>query len=247
MLRQIWRKFRAIRSLSPAITGVVIFIIVAGCHNDKDSGFNEGSSEKTVSLTFELVLNPLVYQNSAWGDPPQIAIWLRNQADQSIRTVTVTYRTAACDWIGKIECSVALPYWVTFYNKQTQTKGPPTWDSPLPDAVTCATPKAELIKGIEVSGGTRWEYFIEVNVSGDFNLNFPRFSSDGVSDTYGNGQPSLVYHGWIDSAKGSITQPQLLGRTDQYAPVDNIINDMEGITTAAKLLNKIYVSCRVKQ
>src|SRR4030042_3197604 len=67
MLRQIWRKFRAIRSLSPAITGVVIFIIVAGCHNDKDSGFNEGSSEKTVSLTFELVLNPLVYQNSAWG------------------------------------------------------------------------------------------------------------------------------------------------------------------------------------
>jgi len=225
----------------------VIPLVVAGCYYDTDSGHEKDSGQETVVLTFELQLNPLVYQDSTWGDPPQIAIWLRNQADQSIHTVMVTYRTAVCDWIGKVECSVALPYWVTFYNRQTQTKGPPKWDSPLPDAITCATPKAELVKNIEVSRGTRWEYFIEVNASGDFNPSFPRFSRDGLSDTYGNGQPSLVYHGWIEAVEGSTNQPELLGRTDQYAPVDHIINDVEGITTAAKLLSKINVSCRKKQ
>lgn len=245
MLRQILRKFRAIRSLSLAIAGVVIPLVVAGCHYGADH--DKGGGQEIVSLTFWLQFNPLVYQNSTWGDPPQIAIWLRNQADQSIRIVTVTYRTAACDWIGKVECSVALPYWVTFYNRQTQTKGPPKWDSPLPDAITCATLKAELVKEIGVYRGTRWEYFIEVNVSGDFNPSFPRFSRDGLSDTYGNGQPSLVYHGWIEADKGSKSKPVLLGRTDQYEPVAHIINDVEGITTAKKLLDRIYVSCRRKQ
>jgi hypothetical protein len=203
--------------------------------------------EEMVLLAFHLELNPRVYQNSTWGDPPQIAVWLRNQADQSIRTVMVTYRTAVCDWIGKVECSVALPYWVTFYNRQTGTKGPPTWDNPVADALTCATPRASLITTIEVPRGTRWEIFVEVNVSGDFNRDFPNFSNEGFSDRYGNGQPSLVYRGFIDAVDGSTSQPQLWGRTDQYEPTDYIITDLDGITTASQLLQEVSVSCREKR
>jgi hypothetical protein len=199
----------------------------------------------TVSLAFQIKINQRVYQDSAWGEPPQMAIWLQNQEDNSIRTVMVTYRTAGCDWDGKVECSVALPYWVGFYNRQTGTTGPPTFEQPAPDAVTFATPIAQFTTNALVSEGSRWLYFVEINVSGDFNVDFPSFSEEGYSDRYGNGQPSIVYKGDIVAVDGAISQPVLLGRTDQYEPVSEVIEDVNGITTAANLLDSITVNCLI--
>ncbi len=226
---------------------ILAVIFAVSCHwNPCKQQAADDDNQGTVVLAFQLELNRQVYENSTWGDPPQLAIWLRNQADQSIRTVLVTYRTATCDWIGKVECSVALPYWVTFFNKQTGTQGPPRWDSPAADAVTCATPIASLAAAVEVPRGTRWRYFVEINVSGDFNISFPSFSAEGFSDRYGNGQPSLVYHGYIEATDGSASWPELLGRTEQYEPVDYLIAELEGITSAKNLLKKVYVSCKEK-
>lgn len=235
------------KNLPFALLSILVVVCVGGCRWDSGSKAAQGNrKQEAVLLTFQLELNPQVYQDSTWGDPPQLALWLRNQADRSIRTVLVTYRTAVCDWIGKVECSVALPYWVTFYNQQTGTHGPPTWDRPVADALTCASPKASLATAIEVPRGTRWEVFVEVNVSGDFNRDFPSFSKEGFSDRYGNGQPSLVYHGYIEATDGSTCQPELLGRTDQYEPTDHIVTEVDGITTAGQLLKRVNVSCREK-
>ena len=235
------------KSLPSALLSILAVIALGGCHRTPGSqAAREEPEQEVVLLSFQLELNPRVYQDSTWGDPPQLAIWLRNLDDGSIRTVLVTYRTAACDWIGKVECSVALPYWVGFYNRQTGTQGPPKWDSPVADAVTCATPKASLVTAVEVARGTRWEVFVEVNVSGDFNTDFPKFSDEGFSDRYGNGQPSLVYHGSIEAAVGSTCRPELLGRTDQYEPIDYLITDLEGITTARTLFKTVFVSCTKK-
>jgi hypothetical protein len=85
---------------------------------------------------------------------------------------------------------------------------------------------------------------VEVNVSGDFNVNFPSLSNEGFTDTYGNGQPSLVYRGYIEAIDGSTAQPELWGRTDQYEPTGRIITDLNGITTASQILQKVFVSCR---
>lgn len=227
---------------------IVLAVIASGsCRRTTGSqGVREEPGQEVVLLSFQLELNQVVYQDSAWGDPPQLAIWLRNQDNGSIRMVMVTYRTAACDWDGKVECSVALPYWVSFYNQQTGTQGPPKWDSPVPDAVTCATPKALLVTAVEVARGTRWDVFVEVNVSGDFNVDFPRLSSEGFSDRYGNGQPSLVYRGSIEATVGSTCRPELIGRTDQYEPIDHLITDLKGIAMAKELLKTIFVSCTAK-
>ncbi len=237
------------KNLLFALLNIIVFVCLGSCRWNSGSKAAQGKHQQgeTVLLTFQLELNSQVYQDSTWGDPPQIAIWMRNQTDQSIRTVMVTYRTATCDWIGKVECSVALPYWVTFYNRQTGTKGPPTWDNAVADALTCATPRASLSTAIEVPRGTRWEVFVEVNVSGDFNRDFPSFSNEGFSDRYGNGQPSLVYRGFIEATDSSTSQPELLGRTDQYEPTDHIITDLDGITTALELLQGVSVSCREKR
>jgi hypothetical protein len=219
--------------------------MIAGC-TGVSSAPKGRDTEDAVTLTFRLALNPRVYQDSLWADPPQLAIWLVNEAEGSIRTVRVTHRTAAGDWAGKVECSVALPYWVSFYNRQTGTHGPPTWDHPAVDAVTCATPRAELAADVHVPRGSKWTYFIEVNVSGDFNAAFPRMSDAGETDRYGNGQPSLVYRGRIDAVDGAVDHPQLIGHTHQHLPLDEIDEDLTGITTAKDLLREITVSCTAR-
>ncbi|MBN1360567.1 MAG: hypothetical protein JW993_08245 [Sedimentisphaerales bacterium] len=198
---------------------------------------------RTVTLTFELELNPRVYEDSLWGDPPQVALWLENEDDGDIRMVRVTHRTAACDWEGKVECCVALPYWMSFYNRQTGAPAGPTWQNPAVNAITCATPRTQLVADIELPRGTRWKCFVEVNVSGDFNVAFPRFSQAGISDTYGNGQPSLVYRSRIEAIPGTTSRPELIGRTDQYDPVDDLSDDLQGITTARDLIRRVEVSC----
>jgi len=196
-----------------------------------------------VTLVFQIELNQQVYENSTWGDPPQLAVWLQDEENQGIRTVAVTHRTGACDWEGKVECSVALPCWVTFYNQETGTQGPPTWDHPAADAITCATPRAKLSAAARVPRATRWEYFVEVNVSGDYSVHFPHMSEDGLSDRYGNGQPSVVYRGSIEAIEGTTSRPELWGRTDQHLPVSEVITDVDQITTARELLRTIAVSC----
>ena len=96
-------------------------------------------------LTFSLELNQKVYEYSDWGEPPQFAIWLEDADSSRIRTIWVTYRTGTGDWKGKVECPVALPYWVSRYNKETATSGPPTFFEPVIDAITGATPKQDII------------------------------------------------------------------------------------------------------
>lgn len=207
---------------------------------------NQARKEQThaVDLTLQIALNKQLYQDSRYGNPPQLAIWLENQEDHSIRTVMVTYRMGACDWNGKVECGVALPYWVGFYNRQTGTTGPPTREHPAPDAITYATPKDQLTIRTRVPENSRWSCFIEVNVSGDFNADFPALSGDGRKDRNGNGQPSVVYRGTIEAVGGAISRPAVLGHTDQYEPVAQLTESTEGITTALELLKTITVSCR---
>jgi hypothetical protein len=218
-------------------------LVAAGCGQSPTVGASGDSPPGLVTLTFRLALNTRVYQDSMWGDPPQLAIWMRSPQDQDVRMVAVTYRTAAGDWEGKVACPVALPHWVACYNRQTGTVRPPTWDHPAPDGITCATPRAELVRTVRVPAGTRWEYFVEVNASGDFNSDYPRMSEEGLSDTYGNGQPSLVYAGTIDAVPGAASQPELVGHTDQYKPIHQITDDLGKITTARELLRSVQVSC----
>jgi hypothetical protein len=198
----------------------------------------------SVDVIFQIELNQQVYQATTYGHPPQMAIWLENQENHRIRTIMVTYRMGSCDWGGQIQRAIALPYWVGFYNRQTGTSGPPTRENPAPDAITYATPKSRLIIHASVPKGSKWNYFIEVNVSGDFNAGFPKQSKDGRADREGNGQPSLVYGGVIKAIPGAESQPAVLGRTDQYQPVAQLVENIEGMTTALELLETITVSCR---
>ena len=229
------------RGLRFAVAGVLIALSVGSCHDGDMREHADGPTSETVTLVFEIELDRQVYENSAWGDPPQMAVWLQDEAAAEIRTVAVTHRTGAGDWQGKVECAVALPAWVGFYNRETGTQGPPTWEHPAPDAVTCATPRAKLDAAIQVPRDTRWAYFVEANVSGDYSAQFPRMSEDGRSDRYGNGQPSIIYRGSIEAIAGATGEPELWGRTDQYVALGTVSTDLVPITTAQRLLRSVKV------
>ncbi len=197
-------------------------------------------------LNFTLTLNPDIYKATNYGEPPQIAIWLEKPDSGIVRTVWVTRRIGKSDWNGKVECLTALPYWVNCYNIETETEGPPTSFNPLSDVITGATPKKELVAKTGVLPGSFWNYYIEVNVSADYNKTFPAMLDDAWPDPDGNGQPSLVYKGAIEAVDGAYDIPLLVGRTEQWDSTDTLNSDLSGITNAKDIISSLKVTCTGK-
>jgi hypothetical protein len=205
--------------------------------------YSQQLSTEQVSLKFDLKLNPDIYTKSYYKKPPQFAIWLQEVPKGTIHTVWVTSKTGIGDWGKNVVRTVSLPLWVSRWNLVTKSRSYPTPENPVINSVTGATPKLDFTVETIVPAKKLWNYFIEVNVSGDYNDAFPVTQKDGKRDRQGNGQPSIIYRGVITSSLGIQSSPKLIGRTDQLQNVRYIINDLEGITTAKDLFSKIEVSC----
>ena len=208
------------------------------------SGYGQNVDEK-VTLVFSFHQERDIYDRSTFGEPPQFAVWLEEQESQNVQTLFVTYKTGTGEFEGKIECPVSLPIWIGVFRKETGRDDFPIPWEPFYDAVTGATPKNEEVKiSAEVQKNISWNYFIEMNVAGDYNKTCPYISSKKQIDDYGNGQPSLVYKGEIISKIGEISKPALIGRSEQYYFTTEINPDLEGIDSAKEVFLKITVSCQ---
>jgi len=234
-------KFGYFFVLSLLFVGGFIFLNVVGC-SDKVVA-EKANDVGTAVLRFSLELDPEVYSRSRYKKPPQFAVWLEDKSHGIVRTVWVTEKTGSCEWGGNIVRPVSLPYWVGRWNLETQSKGDPAPGNSVIDAVTGATPKVTFIAEAVVPGGSVWDYFIEINVSGDFNDAFAAKHDNGDKDRHGNGQPSLIYQGKITALDGRKDSPELVGRTEQLQSVKNIISDLQGITTAKEVLLGFQVLC----
>jgi len=225
------------------VLSVVVFIILLGLLSCADTGGRRGAGEPVV-LSFSFTVNEEICRLNKYKRTPQFAIWVEDVKTGEIRTVCVTAKTAKGKWGGKTTRPVSLPYWVSRWNVETGSRGDPTADQPAVDAVTCATPQAKFERQITLPRGGRWRCFIEVNVSGDHNEHFPEKTADGRRDMHSNGQPSIVYSAEIRAIGGKTAKPVLLGRTDQFEPAKDLSKDLLQITTAAKLLCDITITCR---
>ena len=137
----------------------VIFVLIFGCREKYDQ-----VEEKIVPVItsdsalveFSFSINKETYLYSIYGEPPQIAIWLENKDSTYYKTAWVTHRAVKNDWVGKVECLVALPYWD--FKRRGENK------KIMPDAVTTATPKeGHTVRKVRVAPGSRWTFYIEVN------------------------------------------------------------------------------------
>lgn len=199
-----------------------------------------------VAILFEIVQNQEIYDQSVFGEPPQLGIWLENEATGEVRTVFVTEKLGKGSFYGKAGVPVALPAWVSAFRSETGRSDFPTLRNPVVDGTTGPTEQNPLIKkSVIVGRGSDWKYYIEVNVAGDYNQAFPSFRDDGSPDPDENGQPSLIYVGKIAAHPGEYSEPVLIGRTEQLFFSSVINTDLTGIDSAAKLLSLIKVSCMV--
>jgi hypothetical protein len=231
-------KHYQITAIAAAILSIGLLLpLLTGCGQS-------GTGSKQVEIEFSMDVDRDVYKYSNYGEPPQLAIWLEQPETGKIRTVWVARRSGRRLWKGKVECPTALPYWESRHNKEKSAYRQRGLLERLVDAISGATPKGGTFKArVELPLGSKWEYYIEMNVSGDYNYDFPSCLEDGTPDPEGNGQPSLIYKGIIKATPGNSCIPELIGRTDQWIAVDHIIEDLKGITNAKKVLSNINVSC----
>ncbi len=219
---------------------IFVVLLFMSCSNDIEPVLTWKDSTQ-ANLRFDIRLNPDMYRLSNFGEPPQMALWLENEGGSEIRTLWVSNRLAKGLWVGKVVCPTALPYWISRRNKETGGTLP-SYLKPLPDGITGATPRKKISIFAQVPTGAEWRYFLELNVAGDFNETFPANLANGEPDRDGNGQPSLVYSGRIAVDTRSLGLPAIIGRTEQIQTRLQLNPDLQGITTAAKILDNMNLT-----
>lgn len=218
--------------------GMIYTLLVACPDSNKKPQGNE------VYLSFTIHQERSVYEQSDYGEAPQFAIWLENRVTGDIRTVFVTRRTATGDFEGKAECPVSLPAWIAAFRKEKGRTDFPTPREPAETAVTGATPRVrEFNVKVDIPRGSNWYYYVEMNVSGDYNIHFPSSSAEGMIDSQGNGQPSVIFRGEIPGIPGERSTPVIIGRTEQFYFLPEILPDLNGIETAKEVFSMIKVTC----
>lgn len=208
------------------------------------SGLLLAAPPDSVRLEFTFDQNPAIYEESDYGEAPQVAIWLEDTLSGQVKTVYVTYRAATGDYYGKVECPVALPVWIAAWRRETGRDDYPVVRKPAAEAITKATSlDGKVQASAKVPSGTNWFCYIEMNVAGDFNSAYPFESQDGALDNHGNGQPSLIFRAPISAVPSSKAILEPYGRTEQHRFTGEIIRDFQGIDSALKCLSNITVFC----
>ena len=197
---------------------------------------------------------------------PQVAIWLESTNGQLIETLFVTEATAKgrfsagrtkenfkqFDWSvtsnGKFARVDALPYW-SHKRGVLESDGffSPSPSSPLPDAVTGATPSGNFILNSEIeSNDGKFKLLLEINVAFDDNEYFSEydFPNDSIyhSGTGQLGQPSLIFETLINvdqKQKYYLLNP--IGHGHHSAQNGLLFNDLSKLTTALEIVERIMV------
>jgi len=192
-----------------------------------------------TELEVKIHINEQLILQSVYGESPTFAIWIENPETKETQTIFVTQRAGLDDWEGKAAVPSALPQWDGISKKKTQDEKA---DMGI-DAVSGATPKpGYFTTRVQVKPGSKWNCWIEMNLSGDYNEHYPEY--DEVSkktDDFGTGQPALLYKAHIEAEKGNTVVPEVIGISVLNSDGE-IIRPVEGITTALEVFDEIAIS-----
>lgn len=186
---------------------------------------------------------------------PQMVLWCETPDGRFLRTLFITERIATATWRAapadktpaeEIRRAESLPVWT---HRQTEVAGLPTRESPMPDAVTGATPRESFVLRTRLPEGHKVvRLFFEVNSSTDFNEAYAkdaRAGSPGYSGgPWGSGQPAVVFSALVDTETASAepVRLELTGRASADGTSGAIFEDLSGMTTALDIIEALYVT-----
>lgn len=195
---------------------------------------------KIPSITlveFDIEQDPDAILFTCFGQPPQFAIWLEDPFSGNYKTLFVTYRSATGNWVGKMECPIALPRWFEVYKKEFKKNRIPTPTNSLPHAVTGPTPKLDhFIIRTQVESRKNFICWIEVNLAGDFNVKYPSMNETTNNvDVHYSGQPALLYRASLDAKVEQYITPELYGvSSDDGQKILPVTDDIDSAKTIFK-------------
>jgi hypothetical protein len=230
------------KTLIWTVLAALVPVLLAACAANLDT--ERSPTSGPVLVEFDIRQDMDLIRNSLFGGPPQFAIWLEDPVSHRLQTVFVTYRSAAGDWVGKLECPAALPRWFEVFKEETGSSGLPSFDNPAPDAVTGATPKIErFTTSVEVEPNSRWICWIEMNLAGDFNEAYQhRNTEEKTIDVHFSGQPSLIYRGEFKAIPGERIVQELHSQAVVDAPNGETVQPVsDGVTTARNIFKSIEI------
>lgn len=184
---------------------------------------------------------------------PQMAIWLEDIDGNYLDTLYITKKASNSSYIQSLFASEdvrrpeALPHWA--FSRGIQSEDGlmvPSSAQPIADSVTGATPVASFdLQSVVNQKYQQVVVKLEINRSFDYNDAYHKnaFPKDEVYSGSGNSaQPSLIYAASINLNKSERYYfMSLKGRGHHSGKDGQLYTDIDGVTTAKEMLNRIII------
>ena len=196
------------------------------------------------------------FERGSTHNHPLMAVWTTDMDDQYIETIYVAKSIAKGvfghgdksegKWQpGPLRRPAALPVWA--HSRGVMEKDSlyiPTEHTPMPDAVTGATPQNNfiLVSKLSVSTPEQFKIYFEINQTWDWNEYWTNNKFPDDEDYKTSCQPALVYSTTLKSAtKGHYLPMKLIGHS-HYNGKNGLINrELSTITTAKNITGNLIV------
>jgi len=187
---------------------------------------------------------------------PLMAIWVEDKNGNYLQTLYVAesigkgvFRHGDASkgfWLpGEIQRPAALPYWS--HQRGIRSESGlylPTPTNPVPDAYSGPTPDKSFIlhSKLDESGPTKFNILFEINQTWDWNEYWTNNKYPEDEEYKTSCQPALVYSVSIDMSNLKGEYPmQIIGRSHHSGADGNLYKDIETLTTALHIAEKIVV------
>jgi len=189
---------------------------------------------------------------------PSFAIWTEDLEGDYIETLYITGYVAKSkfkygeiepgrwkDEPGEVRRPATLPYWAHKRNiKAPDGLYIPPSETPVPDAVTTATPKDDFVleTATSYSRNAKFRVLLEINQAWDSNNYWTNSRYPDSNDYFGSLQPALVYAVTVDPVNPEDEYHlNPIGHSHPTGATGKLFTDLTTLTTAKEIAHKIIV------
>ena len=228
----------------------LLMITCCGCNKDLVE-YNTGDLRVSIEKGDAWLHDFPLFLGINKKNPPQIAIWVEDEAGHYLSTLYVTHKIATQSWQASKgnRRKESLPHWC--YQRGVQYSDGlylPTRKEPFTDGITGATPTGSFsVKMTPMDNRKKWVVKIEINHSTDWNEAYPKNANEGEKNysggKEGSGQPAVVYAATIDLTSGQKEfTANLMGCSSPDGSNGVLTTDTSSLSTALHIVKKITIT-----